>query len=250
MEPRDNGLEAERWLPLADIEAPLADHVLQALAEASIAAIAVPTSAGDSTGLAAAWGSAAAGRWTGPSERIDVDGSKRKEARRILDELLPELRAELAEYRQRSEEAAWTQIVATLETPADSDATERDAAEVAATREGDGRAEATSNEEWADLDVPSRPAVPAELADLDDDEHFVPPPAPPVPAADAVTRAAWTGVVGGPLFLVLATLLGWEADGLPALLAVGAFVGGFVTLVARMKDRPPLDESGDDGAVV
>jgi hypothetical protein len=34
-------------------------------------------------------------------------------------------------------------------------------------------------------------------------------------------------------------------------LAVAAFVGGFVTLVARMKDRYPNDDTGpDDGAVV
>jgi hypothetical protein len=36
-----------------------------------------------------------------------------------------------------------------------------------------------------------------------------------------------------------------------AVLAIAAFVGGFVTLVARMKDRPPSDDTGpDDGAVV
>jgi hypothetical protein len=31
---------------------------------------------------------------------------------------------------------------------------------------------------------------------------------------------------------------------------VFAFMAGFVTLVARMKDRPPNDTGPDDGAVV
>jgi hypothetical protein len=31
---------------------------------------------------------------------------------------------------------------------------------------------------------------------------------------------------------------------------LGGFVGGFVTLVARMKERPPTDSGWDDGAVV
>ncbi|MEY2475130.1 MAG: hypothetical protein QOG87_445, partial [Actinomycetota bacterium] len=38
--------------------------------------------------------------------------------------------------------------------------------------------------------------------------------------------------------------------GWAGLLALAAFVGGFVTLVARMEDRPPNDLGGDDGAVV
>jgi hypothetical protein len=32
--------------------------------------------------------------------------------------------------------------------------------------------------------------------------------------------------------------------------ALTASMGGFVTLVARMKDRPPADLGDDDGAVV
>ena len=63
-----------------------------------------------------------------------------------------------------------------------------------------------------------------------------------------MTRLAWTGFVGGPLFLLLSTVLGWGAGGTSGLLAVLATVGGFVTLVARMRDEPR--DPGDDGAVV
>jgi hypothetical protein len=48
---------------------------------------------------------------------------------------------------------------------------------------------------------------------------------------------------------VLATLAGLQLEGWVGFLAVMAFVAGFVTLVARMKDRPS-DSDPDDGAVV
>ena len=67
---------------------------------------------------------------------------------------------------------------------------------------------------------------------------------------DRVGRFAWAGFVGGPVLLVLAALAGLQLEGWVGLLAVGGFVAGFVTLVARMKDRPPTDSGPDDGAVV
>ena len=57
-------------------------------------------------------------------------------------------------------------------------------------------------------------------------------------------------LLGGPLFLIIATIFDLDVSGWAGLLALGAFVGGFVTLVARMEDRPPNDLGGDDGAVV
>lgn len=247
MNRRDNGLQATAWAPLADVESALTDHVLDALATAGIAAYADPATSGEAVYLGA-------GRSTGPSDRITVDRDLRREARAVIDGLLPELRAELADQRRTSEDSTWTQIVAGLESPT----TEAEAgqggswpaAEDLPKNSGD-QDDAPRADEWAGLrPEPREPTLPRELVDVDDDEHFIPPPAPPVPAADAVTRAAWTGVIGGPLFIILSALLGRQNDDLVLLMAVGAFVGGFITLVARMKDRPPLDESGDDGAVV
>jgi hypothetical protein len=65
-----------------------------------------------------------------------------------------------------------------------------------------------------------------------------------------VSRWAWAGLLGGPVFLFGAALSGAELPEWMAFGAVAAFVAGFVTLVARMKDRPPRDSDGDDGAVV
>jgi hypothetical protein len=84
---------------------------------------------------------------------------------------------------------------------------------------------------------------PAEL-----DEHFVPPEPPPLPRGDTVSRLAWAGVIGGPLVLLLAALFGGDLPAPILLVALGGFIGGFVTLVARMPGEAPDDP--DHGAVV
>jgi Flp pilus assembly protein protease CpaA len=61
---------------------------------------------------------------------------------------------------------------------------------------------------------------------------------------------AWGGLLGGPALLLLVTVLGWQLPGMVTLLLVSGFVGGLVTLILRMNDRPPNDWGGDDGAVV
>jgi hypothetical protein len=83
---------------------------------------------------------------------------------------------------------------------------------------------------------------------VEDDAGYSPPEPPPLPRGDLISRLAWAGVIGGPVFLLLAALV-WR-DLPPALLlgALVAFVGGFVTLVARMPGESSHD--GDDGAVV
>ena len=92
---------------------------------------------------------------------------------------------------------------------------------------------------------------PAEEDFEDDDEgHFVPPEPPPLPAADATAKFAWLAVIGGPILLLLAVLLGWDMTWWLTTLGIGGFLGGFATLVMRMR---PDDEDGDDpgrGAVV
>ncbi|MFD8915487.1 hypothetical protein [Streptomyces sp. NPDC059575] len=88
--------------------------------------------------------------------------------------------------------------------------------------------------------------------DEDDEGHFVPPEPPPLPVADTTAKFAWLGVVGGPILLLLAVLLGWEMTWWLTTCGIGGFVGGFVTLVTRM--RTDDEEGGGDdpgrGAVV
>ncbi|MEU9385898.1 hypothetical protein AB0D38_35260 [Streptomyces sp. NPDC048279] len=85
--------------------------------------------------------------------------------------------------------------------------------------------------------------------DDDDEGHFVPPEPPPLPMADTTARFAWLGVVGGPILLLLAVLLGWDMTWWLATLGIGGFLGGFGTLVTRMKTDDEDDDPGR-GAVV
>ncbi|MGW1270073.1 hypothetical protein [Streptomyces sp. NPDC002491] len=81
--------------------------------------------------------------------------------------------------------------------------------------------------------------------DEDDEGHFVPPEPPPLPTADTTSRFAWLGVLGGPVLLLLAVLLGWEMTWWLATIGIGGFLGGFATLVARM--RTDDEDEGDPG---
>lgn len=88
--------------------------------------------------------------------------------------------------------------------------------------------------------------------DLDesDEGHFVPPEPPPLPEADVTSKFAWLGVLGGPVLVLLAVLLGWEMTWWLTTLCVGGFLGGFVTLVMRMRTDDDEDDDPGRGAVV
>lgn len=96
---------------------------------------------------------------------------------------------------------------------------------------------------WATATT-AAPGGAAEAADLED--RFVPPPPPPLPHTTPDRYAAWGGVLGAPVMLVLALLLGVQLPTWLAGLMVVGFVGGFVYLVFQMP-RGPRDP-GDDGA--
>ncbi|MFG2473347.1 hypothetical protein [Streptomyces fagopyri] len=91
-----------------------------------------------------------------------------------------------------------------------------------------------------------RAAEPAEEDfDEDDEGHFVPPEPPPLPAADTTAKFAWLAVIGGPVVLLLAVLLGWDMTWWLATVGIGGFLGGFATLVVRM--NPDDEDEGDPG---
>ncbi|MET9833217.1 hypothetical protein ABZ078_28825 [Streptomyces sp. NPDC006385] len=86
--------------------------------------------------------------------------------------------------------------------------------------------------------------------DSDDEGHFVPPEPPPLPTADTTAKFAWLAVIGGPILLLFAVLFGWEMTWWLATLGIGGFVGGFATLVMRMKTDDEDDDDPGRGAVV
>jgi hypothetical protein len=79
------------------------------------------------------------------------------------------------------------------------------------------------------------------------EEHYVPPEPPPLPRGSLPTRLAWGGVLLGPLFLLFAGLFWRDVGRLWVAVAAGAFIGGFIALVAQLPTSP---EDEDDGAVV
>jgi hypothetical protein len=92
---------------------------------------------------------------------------------------------------------------------------------------------------WTD---DSAPADPAET-----EEHYVPPPAPPIPRPEPRRLLAWAGLVGAPMVALILLTLG----SLPAwtsFILFCWFVGGFGYLVATMTDRGR--DGWDDGAQV
>lgn len=80
-----------------------------------------------------------------------------------------------------------------------------------------------------------------------EEERYVPPEPPPLPRGDLISRLAWAGALGGPLFLLIAVIAWRTAPQILLMLAIVAFVAGFVTLIARMPQH--RDDDGD-GAVV
>jgi hypothetical protein len=95
-----------------------------------------------------------------------------------------------------------------------------------------------------------RPAVSAPGSAGADEDHYVPPPPLPLPPLDPVAKGAWVALFGGPVYLLLAVMVGWAVPGWAAFGAVAAFVGGFATLVVRMGDEPPRGSGPGGGAVV
>ncbi|MGP3971554.1 hypothetical protein [Streptomyces sp. 6N223] len=85
-----------------------------------------------------------------------------------------------------------------------------------------------------------------EAAEDEDEGHFVPPEPPPLPQTDLTTKLAWVAVLGGPLLLIGAVLLQFEMTWWLATLGIGGFLGGFGTLVARMRNDDD-DEWPDPG---
>jgi hypothetical protein len=95
------------------------------------------------------------------------------------------------------------------------------------------------------LAPPPPPPGPPPVAE--EDEHFVPPPPPPLPRPAPERLLAWIGLFGVPVLVLIAVVLGIAFPSWLSVLLLAWFVGGFVFLVATMRDRP---EDPDDGAVV
>jgi hypothetical protein len=84
----------------------------------------------------------------------------------------------------------------------------------------------------------------------EDEGHFEPPTAPPLPRTTPARAIAWFGVLAMPaiaiLLYTLTTIFAFDVPKWLAFLMVAGFVGGFGYLVATMGNDP--GDGWDDGA--
>jgi hypothetical protein len=230
---QSNGLTgAGGFAPAAVLPEHLAEEVLAALREADIAAYVQPT--GTSPGFSLDFHQV-----TGPGVRLFVARPDLELARDLLVRFAADTAPEApAAPVGPVDDDAWAELVAAFDASPDGPAT----APAAPPPAGDSG--------WDDIRdrLGEQPEV--EPVYAEDTDHYVPPPPPPLPSTDGIGKAAWAGVLGVPVVLVLALVLDWDLAGWPALLLVGGFLGGFATLLWRMGDRLPVDDGPDDGAVV
>jgi hypothetical protein len=211
---RDNGLRAGNYVQLSELDPRVADDVLLTLREHGIAAYVMPASG-------TVGGSMETRLPTRPMARLYVDDQRVEQARRLVDEQP----AELSDMEPSPDfEASWQQVLTSLQS---------------------SPAQMTAPwPEREELSLPERErdyVDPAELAE----EHFVPPPAPPLPRLRKTTLGALATMAFA--IFVMVTEPGGR---LLSVLAFCVFVAAAASLIYNMRQGPPTDSDEDDGAVV
>ncbi|MEU3465522.1 hypothetical protein ABZ721_36990 [Streptomyces sp. NPDC006733] len=189
-----------------------------------------------------------------------------REEEQVPDETAPDVSepavagtAEGAARPPLDEDAAWAELVAGFDDePEPGTGSWPDAENLSPARPEDG-AEDGNGDADAGSGPPTRSIVvhpvikgPRDYtaAEDEDEGHYVPPEPPPLPQADVTTKFAWLAVLGGPLLLIVFILLRQEITWWVMTLGVGGFVGGFCTLVTRLRTGEDDDELPGGGAVV
>lgn len=252
---RDNGLPAQAWAHLADVDPWVAQAALEALRDAGVAAYSVPH-----PGRAGPYLDVQLP--TRPTDRLFVEVGARERA----VEVLSRLQATAPDGRPQGSsadpdiDAAFADIVSRLDLAAPSERPEGSRGLVDDLRENDETAGTDGNAGngadrrrsahigWDDLLADEPTPLAAEPEDPDD--RFVPPPPPPVPRGTPMRRFAWAGVLGSPVVVALCTLFDYRLDGWTGLFVVVAFLAGMGTLFATLGDRLDGEDDPDHGAVV
>ncbi|MFI1579359.1 hypothetical protein [Embleya sp. NPDC020630] len=276
MRGRGNGLDAESFKPLTDLDPEAADVMLVALRDAGVAAYVSTLEPRDPD------------EEPEQIERLWVDAAATSRARAILRSLtepssprarakeptagpadIPSVEPPLAQPAEPAnhdaeapaerpgDDEVWAQIVASFDNEVADPVPRWPVAEdLGGERPGaDGPADGSFKvglpTAAGPRDYSLAPPGPPVINELDEDpdEHFVPPPPPPLPKTDAATKIAWIALIGGPLYLLVSVLLGRAVGPWTSFAAFAAFTGGFVALVARMR-RDRDEDDPDDGAVV
>jgi hypothetical protein len=271
---RDNGLDATDYAPVGDVDPRVGEHLLDVLAAAGIAAYLQPSADLDPVTRTT----------TVPprlTDRLYVDRAHLVTAREYLTQLTDEATTdEPAAPAEPDIDAEWARIVAGYHTEPGLDDRPWPAAEDldtdprsdgtdpvrtpprSTTEEGPGRGPEPHRLPWATdvsgISVGRHPDEPSLLdgldtfgADLPDDpdEGYTPPPPPPLPRLSKYAVAALLAIAIGFVLFFSPELLP-IAPGLTIVLGFAGILGGFATLIWRLRPGDEEDDDPDDGAVV
>jgi hypothetical protein len=210
-----NGLDADTWVPLVDVDPEVGERLLIALKRAAIPAYVEP--AGEPH-----------------RRRLFVASADRGDARIVVEAAT-----------RGTEGLVPLDVLDGVDTEAEFNALvgDWDLDTISAVRS----AERDLSQEDADWRARLEPGFSAESAE-DDEEHYVPPPPPPLPRLSGATIFALFVIVVSLVVLALGSRLGLESD-FAFLVGVGGVLVGAGLLIMRLRARPPEDED-DDGAIV
>jgi hypothetical protein len=260
---RDNGLIADRYVALADVDPRLGEHLLDLLRLVDIPAYLEPPA---DPRVAARY------RISGPIERLYVQSALRTEARAVVVAAAaeagpaptpaPEPPGGSGLLDGLDTDAEFARIVADFSTPKPEHSAEAAdvGVEVFELEPGadfdadDGSAASEINEAMLDAAAEQRAALDrARQARAEDptllEEHFEPPPPPPFPVPSPGTAGAVLLFLLGLFIIARGDLLGLSGD-LTFPLGVITVLTGLGLLVARLRPSRGTDEDDDDGAVI
>jgi hypothetical protein len=216
---RDNGLDSERFSPVADVDPRLSDHLLDVLGLRDVPAYVEPAPATNPATL----------------DRLYVASEQTAEGRVVLAALAAELGIDIAQdgHRRGARDRA-TDPLAGIDTDAEFNAI------VAGLEELD--------RPLFEITVSPSAHAAGETAQETPAEHFVPPPPPPLPRPAAPTALAVLITLLGIAVIAFGGLLGLPQD-FPLPAGVVLILFGTVLLILRLRPEP-RDDSDGDGAVV
>jgi hypothetical protein len=193
------------------------------------------------------------------TEREDDDSAGRPD---------PGAQPEPAEETALDEEAAWAELVAAYnddpepgkgtwpaaeDVPEVEPGAEADVDDAEADDKDAGPSASAGAGTGASRSIVIHPVIrgPRDYEVADEEEgHFEPPEPPPLPEADVTTKFAWLAVLGGPALIFAFILLQQELPWWAATVGVGGFLGGFATLVTRMRPGDGDDDNLPGGGAV
>lgn len=267
---RDNGLDAATYIPLADVDPRIGEHLLDVLRLAGVPAYLEPSADVEPYTRALALPSP-------PTDRLWVDREQRVAAREIVETEVGNPRPQIPEIpgddrpsrglTDAEEEQAWQRIIAGFATEPDvrvppwpvvediPDGNEDEDHRSAPATGGSGlerRDLVGHTDGWRRqdglLDHLDQPDPPGSPEDEEEEEHYVPPPPPPIPRLSKQAVIAIILLGGGGLLVVAPTLLGFDETSGKSF-GVVAIVIAAVLLIWRLGERRS-DDGPDDGAVV